>query len=224
MYKAEHIDFAYLVGNGNKKGLKQAIKYAINYQPRGFCANPVLCDYLVQNDNVFELYEQLKAMGILRQYLIDPLGQGGSAGKFLLAEELVENDLADEFEVAANVGALLDDDEETFSSELHDLISLNKPVKVIAETGYYAHDTRVLERAVHWCANLGAYAIKTSTGLIEKIDNETKIKHVALWKKIIVQNGYNLKIKDAGGKTTRQDIDNSLAAGADIIGVSTVIL
>ncbi|MDP1689217.1 MAG: hypothetical protein Q8L47_03770 [bacterium] len=225
MYKAERTDFAYLVGYGNRSGLKQAIKFALQYRPRGLCINPVVYDYIIQNDEIFRLYEQLGLMRILRQYVIDfPLGQGGYAGKILLAEDLIENDLVDEFDVVANIGAIINNDYEKFSSELHDLIALNKPVKVIVETGYYAHDDGPLERAVYWCANLGVYAIKTSTGIIEKIDNETKRKHVALWRNIINRNGYDLKIKDSGGKTTREDIDKSLAAGADIVGISSVIL
>lgn len=224
MYKAEHTDFAYLVGYGNRSGLKQAIKFAIQYRPRGLCINPVVCDYVIQNDEIFGLYEQLRAMKILRQYVIDfPLGQGGCAGKILLAEDLAENDLVDEFDVVANIGAIINNDYEKFSSELHDLIALNKPVKVIVETGYYAHDTGPLERAVHWCAKLGVYAIKTSTGIVQKIDNEIKRKHVALWRNIINRNGYNLKIKDSGGKATREDIDLSLLSGSSIVGVSKVI-
>ena len=103
------------------------------------------------------------------------------------------------------------------------MIALGRPVKVIVETGYYAGDDAVLVRAVDWCAEIGAFAIKTSTGFLQNLDNAEKRRHVRLWSARIAEHAYPLEIKDAGGKRTREDVDAALAAGADIIGASTVI-
>lgn len=227
MYKREHIDLAYLAGDGRRDGLKSAIEQALTYKPRGLCLNPVVSDYLLYDGDIYEAYEQLSSAGVLREFVIDfPLGQGGTNGKFLAAEHLIytSEGIVDEFDVVANISAIMENNSKQFADEIKRVMYLHKPVKVIVETGYYARDEETLKRVVHWCAEVGAFAIKTSTGFIKNIDNALKLVHVAIWKDIILRNGYNLKIKDSGGKKTREDIDDSLMMGADIIGASSVIL
>lgn len=225
MYKREHIDLTYVAGKASREGLKKIIEQALVYKPRGLCLSPVVSDYLLYDGDIYELFEQLPGAGVLRQFVIDfPLGQGGVNGKFAIAEYLVSEGIVDEFGVVANIGAIIEDNFKQFSDEIRRVMHLYKPVKVIVETGYYAHDEETLRRVVHWCAEVGAFAIKTSTGDREKIDNNLKLVHVAIWKSIILREGYNLKIEDSGGKKTREDIDNSLLFGADIIGTSSVIL
>lgn len=226
MYKSQYIDFAHLKGGGRIDELRDALEQVILHKPRGVCLNPVVSDVvLYDDDDTAYLFEQLSDLAVLREFVIDfPLGQGGSRGKLLVAERLLSEELADEFDVVANVGAILDGNHRQFSDELDRLVELGKPVKVIVETGYYPTDYNILERVVHWCAEVGAYAIKTSTGFIINIDNSLKLRQVSFWKDIIDREHYGLKIKDSGGKRTREDIDNSLTAGADIIGVSSLIL
>lgn len=225
MYKREHIDLAYLAGDGNREGLHKTIGQALAYKPRGLCLNPIASDYRLYDGDIYETYEQLPVIGVLREFVIDfPLGQGGSNGKFAIAEHLVNEGIVDEFDVVANIGAIMENNFKQFSDEIRRIIRLHKPVKVIVETGYYAHDQKMLERVVHWCAEVNAFAVKTSTGFQENIDNDLKLVHVAMWKNLILRNGYNLKIKDSGGKKTREDINNSLMVGADIIGASSIIM
>lgn len=223
MYKAEYTDFAYLKGDGNLDGLRRAIAIAKRHKPRGLCVNPVVAEYARRFDDISSAL--LADHGFLRQFVIDfPLGQGGVMTKYKQASGLLQPFLlADEFDVVANVGALLSDDFQTFSDEILAVIGLGKPVKVIVETGYYPDDDGVLERALEWCHRVGTFAIKTSTGFLQGIDNETKRRHVSFWRKLIDERGYKIQIKDAGGKKTREDIDASLEAGADILGIGSLI-
>lgn len=226
MYRAEYIDFAYLNGDAAIDGLRKALAIVREHSPRGFCVNPSVLDLLYRFEDLQDVFFfELKNLGILRQFTIDfPLGQGGLAAKRDVAERLLKPvELADEFDVVANIGAILADDFLGFKKELRPLIALGKPVKIIVETGYYPDDNAALERALDWCVRLGAFAIKTSTGFLQNIDNTAKCRHVAFWRRLITERGYTIKIKDAGGKRTREDIDASLEAGADIIGISALI-
>lgn len=218
---AHVIDYALLKPGGTLDEFYAALDVALKQTPRGFCVNPDVLDLVVKNRDTERAFSDLRRKGVLRQFVVDfPHGRGGVSAKITVPRRLFE--YADEFDVVANVGALLDDDKARFVREIKPLVDLGKPVKVIVETGHYPDDVEVLERAVHWCAEVGAFAIKTSTGFEPKVENEKKRQHVRLWKRLIGDSGYNLKIKLSGGQKTADDVDKALGAGADIIGASTV--
>ncbi|MDP3962990.1 MAG: hypothetical protein Q8Q39_00660 [bacterium] len=229
MYKAEYIDYAYLVGEGTPEGFEKAVGDALAHKPRGLCVNPIVQDWLASRPQLRKVFfDDLPDAGVLRQFVIDfPLGQGGFERKHESAKRLADAGLTDEFDIVANVGAILSGDYPQFAKEIAPVIELGKPVKVIVETGYYVKDGKddetMLERTLEWCVQLGVFAIKTSTGFLKNIDNETKRRHVAFWRSFISERGYRIKIKDSGSKRSRDDIDRSLAAGADIVGCSVVI-
>lgn len=220
MYCAKSIDLAVLGGNAGQEEILGGIGAAAVHLPRAVCLNPAAADIPAVRARL----DDLRSAGVLRAFVIDfPLGQGGRIGKLASAESLLRLGAVDEFDVVANIAAILRDDFGVFEAEVAPIVALGLPVKVIVETGYYPNDDGVLIRAADWCAAIGAYAIKTSTGVLENIDNETKRRHVALWASHIRDRGYQLAIKDSGGKKTRGDIELSLASGATIIGSSRVI-
>ncbi len=223
MYQPERIDFACLRGDIRPDELATAVAAALAHRPRGICLNPA-AGLDAHPALARSLREDLPGAGVLRQFVIDfPLGQGGARTKVAQAEALFAAGVADELDVVGNVGALLAGDAERFKAELRPVIDLGLPVKVIVETGYYPDDDQVLRRAVDWCASLGAFAIKTSTGFLVNVDNVVKQRHVRLWRAYSEARGYTLAIKDAGGKRSRVDIDAALEAGATIVGASAII-
>lgn len=220
MYQAKSIDLAVLGGAAPEDVIQAGITNALEHLPRALCLNPSAADLEAVRAGLTEL----RSAGVLRAFVIDfPLGQGGRTGKLAGAESLLRLGVADEFDVVANVAAIVGGDYAVFEAELAPVVDLGRPVKVIVETGYYAEDVVVLARALDWCAAVGALAIKTSTGMLKNIDNAAKRRQVALWDARIRDRGYQLAIKDSGGKRNREDIDLSLQSGATIIGSSQVI-
>lgn len=220
MYRAKSIDLALLEGDAGEQALLAAVESALAHRPRALCLNPAATDL----PGVCVRLAGLGDAGVLRAFVVDfPLGQGGRAGKIAAAESLARRGVVDEFDVVANVAAILRDDYDVFEAEIVPVVAVGLPVKVIVETGYYATDGATLLRALDWCARAGAAAIKTSTGVLKNIDNAAKREHVALWSARIRERGYALGIKDSGGKRSREDIDLALEAGATIIGSSRVI-
>jgi len=224
MYKREHIDFTYVAGDATAETLAQKLEIVLAEKPRGICLSPVVADYVLQDEYLDDLFLKVQEENILRQFVLDfPLGQGGEYAKSTIAQLLCKEGVVDEFDVVANIGSILSNDFAAFSRELKPVIGLGLPVKVIVETGYYSNDSEIIERVLDWCVRVGAFAIKTSTTVVASIDSEMKRHHVAFWRFLIDSRGYPIKIKASGGQRTREDIDAMLAAGADIIGTSSVI-
>jgi deoxyribose-phosphate aldolase len=142
-----------------------------------------------------------------------PLGYETSAVKAYETKDAVENG-ADEIDVVINIGMVKNKD---YDSLLNELIMVreackDKILKVIIETCYLTEEEKV--ELCKIVTKAGADYIKTSTGFGTA---GAKLEDIELFKKNI---GPNVKIKAAGGISTKEDFLAFIAAGCDRVGAS----
>lgn len=118
----------------------------------------------------------------------------------LLKKALSNEDEYDDLisEVENDVSELVEECHHNTNKD-EDVITL----KVIVESGLLNLDET--EEAIHICLDAGADFIKTSTGMVAIGAELNKVK---LMKKIIQEQGLDMKIKASGGIRTMQDLEN----------------
>lgn len=107
-----------------------------------------------------------------------PLGRGGTRAKIDQAETIRENG-AEEIDTVINVGELRLGQYSIVLMELKAVTEIF-PIgtKVILETGHKFYTEYFIKKATELVAEAGAFCVKTSTGFIENIPVEEKVKHV----------------------------------------------
>ncbi|HHU78048.1 MAG TPA: deoxyribose-phosphate aldolase [Clostridiales bacterium] len=145
-----------------------------------------------------------------------PMGYGTTASKEAEARELISLG-ADELDMVINIGRLKNKEYDYVSSEIGKLKSIagDKILKVIVETGMLTDEEKI--KMCQIVTTEGADYIKTSTGFLSR---GADIKDIILFKENI---GRNVKIKASGGIRTKEEIIGFIEAGADRIGMSSVM-
>lgn len=153
-----------------------------------------------------------------------PLGQDTAAIKMAAANNAVSQG-ADELDVVPNIGLFLADKEQDFSSEMQKVIEsarmLGRPVivKFILDPGYFdplPDKKEKLARAAQLVQATGADFVKLGSGMGPR--NPT-LDDLAIVKEAVG----SMKIKVAGGITSREVAEKFLAAGALRLGTSHAI-
>ena len=142
-----------------------------------------------------------------------PLGYETSVVKAFETKDAVDNG-ADEIDVVINIGMVKNKE---YDSLLNELIMVreackDKILKVIIETCYLEEDEKI--ELCKLVTKAGADYIKTSTGFGTA---GAKLEDIELFKKYI---GPDVKIKAAGGISTKEDFLAFIAAGCDRVGAS----
>lgn len=151
-----------------------------------------------------------------------PLGNCSTATKVCETTEAIRHG-ATEIDMVVNIGAVLggnwDGVKKDISAVRHTATNAENDIilKVIVET-CYLNDEQIIQMC-HICEELGVDYIKTSTGFGT---DGAKLQDVRLMKKVIDENGYNLKIKASGGIRSIADAEQFIAAGASRIGASNL--
>ena len=142
-----------------------------------------------------------------------PLGYSTSAVKVFETKDAVENG-ADEIDVVINIGMVKNGQFDDLLNELKMVREAcqGKILKVIIETCYLTDDEKI--KLCQIVTDCGADYIKTSTGFGT---SGAKLEDIELFKAHI---GDGVKIKAAGGISTKEDFLAFIAAGCDRVGAS----
>jgi len=146
-----------------------------------------------------------------------PLGADSTKIKAAAAEDAIFNG-ADEIDMVADLGAVIEQDERYLTRELKTVLklcrSMRPPVllKVIIEAAALKHEQKIF--ACRTANDCGVDFVKTSTGMHPA--GGATIEDVEL----IRQYAPNCRIKAAGGIRTYQQIAQLIEAGAQRIGTS----
>ena len=160
---------------------------------RGVCINP----------KYIKFAKELPPCGLVSAAVDFPLGC--SLNKIDLAKEVVYLG-ADEIDVVWDLASFLDKKYLKVTQELHRIINLGTPVKVIVESCFL--NVRQQEIAHQIVKDSGAWCI---TNVVEG----NKVDTIKLWK-----NLGGLKIKASGSIKTFLGANALINAGADIVGTS----
>ncbi len=145
-----------------------------------------------------------------------PLGYSVTEAKIAETRKAIE-DGADEIDMVVNISDVKNGLYQKVEGEIRALkeVCKDKILKVIIETCYLTNDEKIaMCKAV---TDAGADYIKTSTGFGT---GGAVIEDIRLFKKHI---GPNVKIKAAGGISTREDLEAFVKEGCDRIGTSRAV-
>ena len=145
-----------------------------------------------------------------------PLGYSVTEAKIAETRKAIE-DGADEIDMVVNISDVKNGLYQKVEEEIRALkeVCKDKILKVIIETCYLTNDEKIaMCKAV---TDAGADYIKTSTGFGT---GGAAIEDIRLFKKHI---GPNVKIKAAGGLSTREDLEAFVKEGCDRIGTSRAV-
>ncbi len=145
-----------------------------------------------------------------------PLGYSVTEAKIAETRKAIE-DGADEIDMVVNISDVKNGLYQKVEEEIRALkeVCKDKILKVIIETCYLTNDEKIaMCKAV---TDAGADYIKTSTGFGT---GGAAIEDIRLFKKHI---GPNVKIKAAGGISTREDLEAFVKEGCDRIGTSRAV-
>jgi deoxyribose-phosphate aldolase len=149
-----------------------------------------------------------------------PLGQELLNIKLAMARAALTSG-ADELDVSLNVGYIKEGNWEKSFEEMKEIvmavreISVGKVVKFIPENGYLTEDE--IKKTAELILKSGADFYKTCSGMGPR---GAEVSDVTIVRSVV---GDKLKIKVAGGVTTREDAEKFIAAGADRIGTSHAV-
>lgn len=145
-----------------------------------------------------------------------PLGYSVTEAKIAETRKAIE-DGADEIDMVVNISDVKNGLYQKVEEEIRALkeVCKDKILKVIIETCYLTNDEKIaMCKAV---TDAGADYIKTSTGFGT---GGAVLEDIRLFKKHI---GPNVKIKAAGGISTREDLEAFVKEGCDRIGTSRAV-
>src|SRR3989344_2435343 len=148
-----------------------------------------------------------------------PDGRGGWRGKLADAEIALECGIR-EIDTVINTSYVKEGNYGAAKAEFAGIISMFQgAVKVIVETGYPWYTEYKIKKVTELVAEIGAFCIKSSTGVIAKIPVEQKIQHIA-W---MHQVAPHLTIKIAGDVGSMEQVNAArsvVPAGKLIVGAS----
>ncbi len=158
--------------------------------------------------------EALRGTGIRTVSWIDfPLGTMTSAGKAFEARHLVEEG-AEEIDLMPNVGFLVSGMEKEFFADIAGVVAAarTRPVKVILDLPLLSPTQR--PRSVDLAVQAGAAYLKNvSSGAV----GIATVEDIRFLRRIAPSS---VKIKASGGIKTAKQVQELLAAGADLVGSS----
>ncbi len=149
-----------------------------------------------------------------------PLGQEILNIKLAMARAALTSG-ADELDVSLNVGYIKEGNWDKSFEEMKEIvmavreISVGKIVKFIPENGYLTEDE--IKKVAELILKSGADFYKTCSGMGPR---GAEVSDVKIVRSVV---GDKLKIKVAGGITTREEAEKFIAAGADRIGTSHAV-
>lgn len=213
---AHYLDFANHKANATPKDIEKLCKDVLTY---GFHAAFVNATYIVTAKKA------LAGKALVGTVISFPLGQDTTTTKVSAANNAAQLG-ADELDVVPNIGLFLSGDEKGFSHDMTSVIEgakmLGKPVivKCILEPGFFdnlADKKEKMQRAAELIKAAGADYVKIGSGMGPR--NPT-IEDFLIVKEIV---GDTIKIKVAGGITTRKIAEQFIKAGATRLGTSHAI-
>ena len=206
---AKYCDHTVLKAYTKREVVAEFCAEAIRYGAASVCVNPV---------NVSFVKEQLAGTGIKTCTVIGfPLGANTAAVKAFEAADAVKNG-AEELDMVINVGALRDGDIDAVYEDIAGVVKAadgKASVKVIIETCYLSKDEIVT--VCRLCQKAGADYVKTSSGFGTR---GASVEDLQLMRQTI---GDTMKIKASTGILTQEDAIIMVEAGADRLGLSTLV-
>ena len=202
-----HVDHTLLRAYASWEEIEALCKEAVELHTASVCIPPCYIRRVRQ-----KFGEKLKICTVIGF----PLGYSVTEAKLAETRQAIE-DGADEIDMVVNISDVKNGD---FDKVAQEIISvkrecLNHVLKVIIETCYLTEKEKIaMCRAV---TDAGAEYIKTSTGFGTE---GAKLSDIALFKEHI---GAAVKIKAAGGISTKEDMEAFLEAGCDRIGTSAAM-
>ena len=199
------IDHTVLKADTPLETVKRICDEAMEYGFASVCINPChvayCADYLKDSDvNVCTV------IGF-------PLGANTSAVKAFETKDAIANG-ADEIDMVMNIGALKDKNYDLVRNDVKAVVEAANGtlVKVILETCLLTEDE--IKKACELCVEAKADYVKTSTGFSTR---GATIEDVQIMKAAVQGK---VKLKDAVGVRTHEDMVKIVEAGADRIGTS----
>lgn len=153
-----------------------------------------------------------------------PLGQDTTSTKMAAANKAV-NDGADELDVVPNLGLYMSDDKQGFLLDMTEVVEsariFGKPVvvKFILDPGYFdelPNKKEAMGEVAQFIQQSGADFVKIGSGMGPRNPN---VEDVGIVKEAVP----DMKIKVAGGVSTKIVAEKFFAAGVDRIGTSHAI-
>lgn len=128
-----------------------------------------------------------------------PYGRGGWKTK-LEDAAVARRHRIDEIDTVLNARHIREENYSAAKQELEFIFG--GAMKVIVETGYVWYDERRIKKVAELVAEIGAFCIKTSTGVVANIEPWQKVQHV-VW---MHEAAPHLTIKVAGGIKTMEQV------------------
>ncbi len=131
-----------------------------------------------------------------------PFGRSGEKVKYEQAK-IIQKAGAKEIDAVINTGALRERNYKRVLKELQAITRVfPKTAKVILETGHKWYTEYLIKKATELVAESGAFCVKTSTGFIQNIPVEEKVKHIQWMHEAVPE----LMKKVAGGVKNKKDV------------------
>lgn len=213
---AQSLDFANHRADSTPDDIKKLCKDVVTFGFHAAFVNPIyvtLAKSLLGNK---------AAVGTVISF---PLGQDTMQIKMAVTNNAVSH-RADELDIVPNIGAFFSGDADSFFSELTHIVesarmlSQSVIIKFILEPGHFDGLTNGKEQFIRACELIraaGADYIKIGSGMGPR---SPKVDDVVLVKEAM---GDTMKIKVAGGITSRAQAEKFLKAGAHHLGTSHAI-
>lgn len=204
---AKVIDQTFLKKGASEEEIKRVAKEAGNFSFRGFCVFP---------EHTKLAKEVLSGTGVKVTTLVDePMGSSSHEKRMEMVRAAKEAG-SEEADVVMKIDDFKNGKYEGVLADLKEICSV-LPTKVIIGSGYLTDGE--IKKASEIVKDSGAICVKTAT-ISDPLDNTElgeKAKHVRIMK----ESAPGLLIKAAGSIRTVADLEQMVAAGADIIGTSS---
>jgi len=220
---APYLDFANHRANATPKDIEKLCKDVLTY---GFHAAFVNATYIITAKKALAGLPTGKAgKAVVGTVISFPLGQDTTTTKVASANNAASLG-ADELDVVPNLGLFLAGDEKGFSHDMSAVVEgarmVGRPIiiKFILEPGFFdefSDKKEKMQRAAELIQASGADYVKIGSGMGPR--NPT-LEDFLIIKEIV---GDTIKIKVAGGITSREIAEKFINAGASRLGTSHAI-
>ena len=228
---APYLDFANHHANATPKDIEKLCKDVLTY---GFHAAFVNATYIITAKKALagpSKAEAGKALPVVGTVISFPLGQDTTTIKVASANNAAQLG-ADELDIVPNIGLFLSGDEKGFSHDMSAVVEgarmvglsaqAGRPIiiKFILEPGFFdefSDKKEKMQRAAELIQASGADYVKIGSGMGPR--NPT-LEDFLIIKEIV---GDTIKIKVAGGITSREIAEKFINAGASRLGTSHAI-
>lgn len=226
----DHTKLTFSPGEDETAAITRLCEEARHYGFFSVCVRPrhiALCKKLLVDSDV----KVATVIGFpLQKVQLDTERLQPTVGHFSVADKVAETRLAilegaDELDLVINVALLKQDLQGGTAQCRQELQAIQeaaqgKPIKVIIETDLLS-DMEIVQVS-RWCAELGIFMVKTSTGMVEGGHGAT-LEAVGLIQKTLRAMNSQTRIKSSGGIKSREQAQIMLKAGADRLGTSSGI-